>query len=150
MNSYDATKYDPNRDLNLLPDGWHPFRVVEVEETTSKKGGYYQVIAKCKCIDPLVDEGLRDRCLVWNFVTFIPADKPGARMALHWLSCLGQPHEGKFDIDPDYWVGKPFMGKIEINEYEKNGEKKRNNKFSEVSPVRDGVTTGSKPEDSPF
>jgi len=54
-------------------------------------------------------------------------------MALHFLKCIGEPHEGEIDIDPMDWERKTFMGKVVVSEY----EGKKNNKLSEISPIRD-------------
>ena len=148
---YDATGFDPNAAFPLIPSGWHPFRVMDFEERKSAKGGHYQVVAQCKCLDPEVDQAIRDSVLIWHFVTFIPVPQPGAGMALHFLSCLGEPHEGEFEIEPANWVGKTFMGKVTVNEYEAaDGSKKRNNKFEATSPIKEDAPAARPDPDDPF
>lgn len=116
----------------LLPDGWLPFKIVEVEDRESSKG-YPQAVAKCKCVDPRYP----DYGEIWNFVTIIPKDQKGAGIAVHWLKCIGQPYEGKFVLDTEKWLGKKFMGNVCTEVY----KGKPNNKFKEISPYRDLETS---------
>lgn len=139
---YDATGYVENKMISLLPEGWLGFKIVDVEERTSTKG-YYQVVAKCRCIDSQIELSVQEETEVWHFVTFIPVEnqngKPnkGVGIALHWLDVLGEPCNGEFDIEPVNWIGKTFMGKVVINEYvSATGEPRKNNKLVEIAPVK--------------
>lgn len=111
-----------------LPEGWLPFKIVEAEQRTSKNGDF-QVLAKCKC----TDHRYADCSEVWHYVTFLPKEKPGAGIPLHFLKCIGQPHEGEIEVNADAWLGKKFLGNVIEDEY----QGKRNNKFKEISPWRD-------------
>lgn len=124
---YDGTGVTMSQ-YKLLPDGWAPFKIVEAEERTSKNGDF-QVLAKCKCVDPRY----QDCSEVWNYVTFLPKEKPGAGIPLHFLKCIGQPHEGEIQVDADKWLGKKFLGNVITDEY----QGKKNNKLKEISPWRD-------------
>lgn len=123
---YDATNIKSN--YNLLSDGWHPFKIVEVEDRESSKG-YPQALAKCKCTDTKC-AGASE---VWNYVTVIPPDQKGASMVIHWLKSIGQPYEGKIVLDTEKWLGKKFLGKVTTEDY----KGKTNNKLKEISPYRD-------------
>lgn len=123
---YDTTNI--KSEYELLDSGWHPFKIVEVEDRESSKG-YPQALAKCKCVDPKC----QGKSEVWNYVTVIPPDQKGAGMVVHWLKSIGQPHEGKIVLDTDKWLGKKFMGKVAAEEY----KGKTNNKLKEISPWRD-------------
>ncbi len=133
--AYDATNVDASGGFPIIEKpGWYPFRVITATEGKSKNGAY-QVTVDAACLDPKwKDYGVR------HWVTFLPEDNKGAGMAIHWLKCIGEPYEGKIDIEPMEWERKTFMGKVEISEY----QGKKNNKFSEVSPIRDtkGIELG--------
>jgi hypothetical protein len=125
---YDGTGVDASGGFPIIEKpGWYPFRIVAVTEGESKNGDY-QVTVDAACLDPLwKDYGVR------YWVTFLPKENKGAGMALHFLKCIGEPHEGKIDVDPMAWERKTFMGKVIVSEY----EGKKNNKFSEISPIKD-------------
>jgi hypothetical protein len=38
----------------------------------------------------------------------------GAGMAIQFLKFIGEPWEGKFDIDTDRWINKRFKAKVRI------------------------------------
>lgn len=124
---YNATGVSMNN-FKLLPEGWMGFKIVEAEERESKNGDY-QVLAKCKA----QDSRYADCSEVWHYVTFLPKENKGASIPLHFLKCIGQPYEGEFTVDADKWLGKKFMGKVTVDEY----QGKTNNKLKEISPWRD-------------
>lgn len=136
--SYDATGVDPDAKFPLIPDGWFPFRIIEAEVLTSKSG-LPMVLAKCKCIDP----NQADKGLVWHYITFIPKGNPGEGMNVHFRKSIGVPWEGNVKVNTDEWEGKTFMAKVISEEY--NG--KRNNKFKEISPIREVPSEESNKEE---
>lgn len=124
---YDGTGVDASGSYPVIEqEGWYPFRIIVATPGESKNGDY-QVVVDAVCLDPKwKDYGVR------HWVTFLPKDSKGAGMALHFLKCIGQPHEGVFDIEPMDWERKTFMGKVIVSSY----DGKRNNKFSEISPMQ--------------
>lgn len=145
-NRYDGTGIEASSGFPLIEkEGWYPFRIVVATEGKSKDGDY-QVVVDAVCLDPKwKDFGVR------HWVTFLPKGSPGAGMALHFLKCIGEPHEGVIDVEPLAWERKVFMGKVFVNEYTtKDGVKKRNNKFAEISPIRDTEEVDAKASDDPF
>lgn len=111
--SYDATNVQldaPSREL--LPNGPYTFSIIGVTEKKSSKGDY-MVSVKCSVINNLDHNGK----WVFHNVTFLPPEKPGAGMAIHFLKTIGQPWEKKFEIKPDDWLGGIFLGTIEATEY---------------------------------
>lgn len=125
---YDGTGVDASGGYPIIEkEGWYPFRIVVATEGTSKSG-CYQVTVDSVCLDPRWKD-----YPVRHWVTFLPKEQKGAGMALHFLKSIGEPYEGVVDVEPMNWERKTFMGKVTINEY----EGKRNNKFAEVSPIRD-------------
>lgn len=136
--------FDKVPDFALLPDGkWFPFRIVETEDLTSKKG-HPMVKIVAQCLDPDPEHKGQE---VWHYVTFIPENQKGAGIAKHFVKCLGFPVDKTYDVDSDEWIGKPFMGKIIHEAY--NG--KKNHKFSEISPIQDdSFRDAPKKEDDPF
>jgi hypothetical protein len=124
----------------------------------SKAGDAYPKEGKTKNGDPKVDflaevttEGEFKGERVFHSVTFLPKDKPGAGMSVHFLKTIDQPHEGKFEVTPENWVGQEFRGYVIQDEY--NGRK--SNKIKGVEPiVVDPQSTPAiekmKKEDLPF
>jgi hypothetical protein len=145
MRSYDATGIDVGG-YPLIPEGWWPFRITSAKEGESKAGNY-QVTVDAVCMDSRHKD-----MSVRHWVTFFNKNPDGtapkgAGMALHFLSCIGEPHEGKFDINPSRWINKPFMAKATIEVY----QGKRNNKLAEISPIESGLPSTTKnDEDAPF
>lgn len=123
---YDGTGVDASGGFPIITEEkWFPFRIVVATPGKSKNGNF-QVTVDAICLDPRWrDYNVR------QWVTFLPKDQKGAGMALHFLKCIGEPHEGVIDIDPMRWERKTFMGKVLVSEY----EGKKNNKFSEISPM---------------
>lgn len=131
---YDATGIDASGGFPIIEqEGWYPFRVIAATPGESKNGNY-QVTVDAACLDPRWKD-----YTVRHWVTFLPkvtaegTPNKGAGMAIHWLKCIGEPHETMLDIDPMNWERKTFMGKVIVSEY----QGKKNNKFSEISPIRD-------------
>lgn len=141
---YDGTGIDPDAKGTgkLLPKRWHSFEIVSF---VARDGKEYPLEGRTKNNDPMVnilcevvDDPEFDGERVFHTVTFLPKDKPGAGMSVHFLKTLGEPWEGKFDVDTDSWIGKRFMGYVINEEY--NGKTK--NKITEVKlyePQKDGV-----------
>jgi hypothetical protein len=125
---YDGTGVDASGGFPIIEkEGWYPFRITVATPGKSKDGDF-QVVVDSSCLDPhWKDYGVR------HWVTFLPKENRGAGMALHFLSCIGEPHEGVFEVEPLAWERKTFMGKVIISEY----QGKRNNKFEAVSPIKD-------------
>lgn len=131
----------------LMPKGNYDYEIVEF---TSKAGESYPKEGKTKNGDPKVDflaevvtpgefEGER----VFHSVTFLPKDKPGAGMSIHFLKTINQPWEGKFQVDPIAWVGERFRGYTVEDEY----QGKKSNKIKGIEPIGIPNAPGS---DLPF
>ena len=129
---YNADGVEPSGgNLGLVPRDVYIMAVVEAEEGKSKAAGDYQVTCK-----HVIHEGpFAGKEIGYHRITFKPArDKegkatPGAGIALHWLSVLGQPHEGEFEITPNSWTSKKFKAQIAVEEYEKDGEPRLTNRI---------------------
>lgn len=151
MFEFDGTdiKVDEKKSFEkkLLPKGTYSYEIVEF---VSKAGETYPKEGKTKNGDPKVDilcqvttpgefEGER----VFHSVTFLPKDKPGAGMAIHFLKTINQPWEGKFQVEPNAWIGERFRGYTIEDEY--NG--KKSNKIKGIEPIGVPNAPGS---DLPF
>lgn len=139
--SYDATNVDANGDFPVIEhDGWLPFRIITATEGESKNGDY-QVTVDCVCLDPHWKD-----YVVRNWVTFLAPTQKGAGLAIHFLKCIGEPHEGKITIEPMSWERKTFKAKVIVSTF----DGKRNNKFKEVAPLDSdgGIPFGDAPEDA--
>ncbi len=113
----------------LIPAGsWLPFQILEAEDKKTKTG---RDMLNLKC--EVVDDARWKGKWVWHTVVFIPKGDKGDGMSVHFRKCIGIPFGGNDLVDGLKWIGKRFMGKVIIDEY--NG--KKNNKIEAVSPYGD-------------
>lgn len=138
MIDFDATGIqvdDKQFTKKLMPKGTYEFEIIQF---LSKAGKEYPSEGLTKNGDPKVDllvevttpgefEGER----LFHSVSFMPKDKPGAGMAVHFLKTIGQPWEGKLVIDPSQWVGQAFKGYVIEDEY----QGRKSNKIKSVEPI---------------
>lgn len=127
----------------LMPKGNYDYEIVEFtskagdtypKEGYTKEKNYPKVDFLVQVITPGEYEGER----VFHSVTFMPKDKEGAGMAIHFLKTINQPWEGKFQVDPQAWVGEKFRGYTVEDEY--NG--KKSNKIKGIEPISAPTETG--------
>lgn len=113
----------------IIADGEYIMRIDDAKEGRSKKEKEYQVICDLKVADG-DQKGFPVR---FHRITFCdPKRSPkGAGMAIHFLKTIGQPWEGKPNIDPSHWVGKVFLAWLEASDF--NGFKSMKVKW--VKPV---------------
>lgn len=141
----DTTKPSGSFEKKLLPKGNYNLEIIEF---MSKSGEMYPKEGTTKNGDPKVDilvqvttagefEGER----LFHSVTFMPKDKPGAGMAVHFLKTIGQPYEGKIKVDPTQWVGAEFQGYVIQDEY----QGKKGNKIKGVEPIAEAKKDDSLP-----
>lgn len=111
---YDGSGADMNNDSFVIPDDTYTLQIVRVKEGESKKGDY-QVTVDLKVVGSDYD-GFD---IKFHRVTFLKASEhpKAAGMSLHWLHVIGQPYEGKFQIDPENWEGKKLKAYLEQSEY---------------------------------
>src|SRR3990167_9644212 len=128
---YDGTDVEVPGSNFTIPEDEYTLEIVSVKERTSKDG-HYQVEVKA-----VVDQGSHKGFPVKNYVTFSPAKKAdgtpnkGAGMSVKFLKTIGQPWEGKFEINPQDWIGQKFNAFLAAEEY--NGY--TNMKIKWVKPV---------------
>jgi hypothetical protein len=136
---YDATGIEPTSQGQgkLLPKQWFTFEIIEYTTEDGSKTypmeGYTKEkhYPKVDFLAEVVDEGDYEGQRIFHTVTFMPKDKDGAGMAIHFLKTIGQPFEGKITPDPLAWVGERFQGYAIVDEYQ--GKKK--NKLGEIKAV---------------
>lgn len=127
MVNYDATGVSLDRpQRKLLEEGWYTFRIRDVKESKSKRGDFMAKVT-CEVVDNLLYTGT----WVFHNVTFVPPAEKGAGMAVHFLKTIGEPWEGKIDIQIPHWLGAKFQGKVTTTEY----EGKKRNEITEVKVV---------------
>lgn len=136
MIDFDATGIEATSQgqQKLLPKRWFAFQIIPFVtkdgtkeyplEGTTKEKGYPKVDFLAEVIDDEEFKGER----IFHSVTFMPKDKPGAGMAIHFLKTIKQPYEGKIQADCQAWIGAKFMGYAIEDEYK--GKKK--NKIGEI------------------
>lgn len=146
MFDYDATGVEPSKQgqNKLLPKRWfnfiiNPFVTKDGSkeypmEGLTKEKKYPKIDFLAEVIDD--DEFNGER--VFHSITFMPKEKDGAGMAIHFLKTVGQPYEGKLKPDAGALIGAKFTAYVLPDEY--NGKKK--NKLGEIKlyePKKDGV-----------
>lgn len=149
---FDATGIEPSTggQGKVLPKGWYNFEIITYTTNDGSKtypmDGFTKE-AKYPKVDLLlqvIDNPQWQDCKVFHTVTFMPKDKGGAGMAIHFLKTIGQPFEGKLDIDSQNWVGSKLQGYAITDEY----KGKVKNKLGEIKGY---VAEGSSKGDSvPF
>ena len=107
---YDSTGVDPDSKggRQKVPPGTYKFRIQSVLVGQSRNGDP-NVALECEVLDNLEQSGK----MLAHWVTFLPKDNPGAGIAVHFLKALGESWEGVVSIEPDNWVGKTFLGKVQ-------------------------------------
>lgn len=136
---HNSTGIDPEGGgaTELIPEGkWLPFMILEAEDRKTKTG---RDMLNLKC--EVVDDPRWKGKWVWHTVTFIPKGEKGEGMSVHFRKCIGEPYGSNDLVDGFRWIGKRFMGKVSIQEY--NG--KKNNKIQEVSPYGDKAMESVEP-----
>ena len=136
---YDATGVQIMDFSPVPPGNYHV--VIAGTESRLTSNGY-----PMEAVTLLIDEGPRKGQRIWHNVTFMPKEKNGAGIAIHFLKTIGESWEGEIEVNPDNWVGKRFLAKIGIREY--NG--KELNQVTEILPVTDGVAFKDMASEVPF
>lgn len=153
---YDSTGVNMENNFTAAPEGVYNLVVVKANDMKNgmpwktQKGDDY-VSVECEIDD--AGEWLGKK--LWHGVTFIdPVDangkprvdaegKPrkGAGMALIFLKAIGEPYQGKFEIDTDNWAGKRFRAKLRVSKDMKG------NPRNEIAYI---ITEDQKEEEAPF
>lgn len=139
MFEFDATGIQPSTQGQgkLLPKKW--FKAVIVSYITNDGSKEYPMegytkehkYPKVDLLTEVTDEGEYKGVRVFHTVTFMPKEKDGSGMAIHFLKTINQPWEGKIKPNSQEWIGEEFLGYAIEDEY--NGKKK--NKWGEIKPV---------------
>lgn len=110
---------DPDSSQLVAPEGVYTLQIKTATDTSKEghllktKNGDPYVKVKCE-----INNGEFKGTPVWHNITFLPAEKKGAGMAIKWLKTIGEPWEGEFDVMPDNWVGHIFKAKLIVDTYE--------------------------------
>lgn len=120
---HDATGVKVETDFKAAPEGIYTLVILEAStekdgmERITKNGDRY-VSVKCE-----IDEGEFIGNKVWTNITFLPKDKKGAGMAVHFLKTIGEPWEGEFEVDTENWIGRRFKAKLVVAKDQKGRPK---------------------------
>lgn len=126
-----------NPPVELIPEGEYALQIETAKEGFSK-GTPPQPQVTCNL---LITAGPhKGKSVRFHRVTFGSIGSASAGIALGFLSAIGQPHEGEFEVNAQRWIGKEFLGFVEIREY--NGKRSNQIKWVKASneeAVDDGV-----------
>lgn len=145
---FDATGIEPSAggQNKVLPKGWYNFEIITYTtndgsktypmEGLTRENKYQKVDLLLQVIDNPQWQDMK----VFHTVTFMPKEKDGAGMAIHFLKTINQPFEGKLDIQTDNWIGQKLQGYAITDEY----KGKVKNKLGEIKayaplPVESGL-----------
>lgn len=112
-----------NAQKEVIPVGRYRLKIVKAVEGKTKKGD-----PKVTCDLIITDGAWKNKHIPFHNVSFLAQGTDGAGFALSFLKAIGQPYQGKFEVDASKWVDKTFEAEVFIDEY--NGEQK--NKLGEV------------------
>lgn len=128
--AYDAkdTKPSGGGRAEPIPAGAYRLKVVDFKEGKSKRDDY-QVVVTFR----VVGGQYNLRRIPFHYVTFFSdPEADGAGIALAFLKAVGQPHQGKFTIDPAKWVGAEVLADVTEEDYK--GELSNKVKNVEAAP----------------
>ena len=96
------------------PDGDYWVKIVEASDEKDgspriSKNGDPIVNVRCE-----IDEGEFLGTTFFHNVTFMPVNKKGAGMAVHFLKTIGEPWEGDVAVEPSAWTGKRFRAHLRV------------------------------------
>lgn len=107
-------RLDEPKQFTLIPEGtWLEFKIIDVVEKRTARG-MDMLSLKCEVQDHSDYEGR----WVYHNVVFIPAGQKGDGMSVHFRKCIGVPYGGNDLVDGLTWMGKRFMGKVGVSEYD--------------------------------
>ena len=145
---YDATNLNNEGGFTPAPEGEYNLSIVDIHDTKEgvqrkTKNGDDYVSVECEIDDPGNWLGKK----VFYGVTIMEPNpdgtsRKGAGMAIHFLKSIGEPWEGKIEINTDNWVGKRFRAKLKVTK--DNQGKARN----EVAYIIDEMAAPA--DDVPF
>lgn len=112
---YDSTGVKMDGEFEAAPEGMYDLLVAKITDTKDgepwkTKNGDDYVSVECE-----IANGEWQGKKIWHGVTFMDdTSRKGAGMAIHFLKSIGEPWQGKFDIDTDNWPGKIFRAKLKV------------------------------------
>lgn len=136
---FDTTGIDPDKKGGRpkVPPGMYKFRIMTALEGRSKNNNP-NVALECEVMDNVEHNGKT----VPHWVTFLPKENAGSGIAVHFLKVIGEPYEGAVVVEPENWVGKTFLGKVEEEPYvsKRDGKTYTNSKIVGVDyPAPDSL-----------
>lgn len=125
--SQDYSGVNEAGDFSPAPAGIYRLKVVETKEGQTRNGDN-KVDVTLKIIGGR-DSGKK----VWNTVSFLAPDAPGAGFSKHFLRVISQPFEGRVNVDPMRWMGQEFMARLDVEDYENKHRQMRKKNVIEDS-----------------
>lgn len=129
-----------------LPENSYDFQIIDGKEKLTKNGDQ-MVNVTLEVVDSLEFNGRK----VWHNIVFLPKEHKASGIAIHFLKTIGEPWEGKFEVDTDRWIGRRIRAKVGIESYvDKEGKTKKKNSvvFVETYPGEQPKKVSD--EDVPF
>ncbi len=110
----DMTGTEEGGSYTLLPEGTYVFNVAEVEDKTTKNEDPMMNVMFTVAVGEFAGKKVWDNIIIPEPGS--PAEKIKGR-TMHFLHCINEPYEGKFEWNSDMWVGKAVSMRIFHEEY---------------------------------
>lgn len=110
----DMTGVQEIGNFEVLPEGTYIFRIDDVTDNISKNG------------DPMINvrfivvDGDYAGRKIWDNIIIPEQNSPAIKIkgrTMHFLHCIKEPYEGKFDWNSEMWVGKAVTIRVYHDEY---------------------------------
>lgn len=109
---HNSTGVDPNGGFPRLPEGWYDFKIVDATEKVSSNGNN---MIECSC--KVINNPEYPDHEVSHIVVFLPKERKGAGISVHFRKCLNEPFGGDDEVNADNWKGKRFRGFVVEDSY---------------------------------
>lgn len=142
MFKHNSQGVDPNGGFpRLPPNQWYDFKITEAEEKMSSNNN---PMIECTC--KVINNPAFPDHEVQHIVTFLPKEKKGAGISVHFRKCINEPFGGDDEVDARNWVGKRFRGFVIEDSYTPKtgkhaGKTFKKDKISEIeAPTEPNLT----------
>ena len=114
--------------FELLPTGNYSVEIAKVQEGKTKDGKKDLIKIRYRVILPADHKGR----LIFDQITLLQGDEPGAGITKHFLHVIDEPYDGDFEIIPENWIGKKLNVGVVVDEQYNNNKIKTHDAFEDI------------------